>query len=100
MTQSQSQNNVIVSTDNITRTFSLGDQDIEILKGISVKIKKGEFVALMGPSGSGKSTLLNILGLLDIATSGKYTLDGKNVESLSSEDLAAIRNQKLGFIFL
>ena len=99
MTRSLSQNSSIVSTEGIKRSFELGNQTIEVLKGISIEIKKGEFVALMGPSGSGKSTLLNILGLLDIPTSGKYTLDGKNVESLNSDNLADIRNQKLGFIF-
>jgi len=99
MTPLPLQNNVIVSTEDIKRYFKLGNQTIEVLKGISIKIKRGEFVALMGPSGSGKSTLLNILGLLDIPTAGKYTLDGENVESLNSDNLADIRNQKLGFIF-
>lgn len=89
----------LIELKNITKSYPLGDGELQILKGINLEIEKGEFVAIMGPSGSGKSTCMNILGCLDKPTSGTYRLDGVNVETLSSDELAAIRNQKIGFVF-
>ena len=89
----------LIKLENIHKSYPLGDGMLEILKGISLEINQGEFVAIMGPSGSGKSTLMNILGCLDKPTSGKYFLDGREVGNLDSDDLAAIRNQKIGFVF-
>lgn len=89
----------LIELKNIHKSYPLDGFDLEILKGIDLKISAGEFVAIMGPSGSGKSTLMNILGCLDTPTSGHYTLDGQNVENLNTDELAEIRNQKIGFVF-
>lgn len=89
----------LIELKNITKSYPLDGFNLKILKGISLKIEHGEFVAIMGPSGSGKSTLMNILGCLDKPSSGHYLLDGVNVEKLSSDELAEIRNQKIGFVF-
>lgn len=89
----------LIELKNIVKSYPLDGFNLKILKGISLQIEKGEFVAIMGPSGSGKSTLMNILGCLDKPSSGHYVLDGKNVEKLGSDELAAIRNQKIGFVF-
>ncbi len=89
----------LIKLENIRKSYPLGDGMLEILKGISLEINQGEFVAIMGPSGSGKSTLMNILGCLDKPTAGKYFLEGKEVGNLDSDDLATIRNQKIGFVF-
>ncbi len=89
----------LIELKNIHKSYPLDGFDLEILKGINLKIKNGEFVAIMGPSGSGKSTLMNILGCLDTPTSGEYLLDGQNVENLDSDQLAEIRNRKIGFVF-
>jgi putative ABC transport system ATP-binding protein len=89
----------LIELKNIHKSYPLDGFDLEILKGIDLKIEQGEFVAIMGPSGSGKSTLMNILGCLDTPSSGHYALDGVNVENLSSDDLAEIRNHKIGFVF-
>jgi putative ABC transport system ATP-binding protein len=89
----------MIEIKDIKKTYKTGDIEFEALKGISFTIKDGEFVAIMGPSGSGKSTLMHILGGLDNPTSGTYFLDGKNVSTLSDDELADIRKDKIGFVF-
>lgn len=89
----------IIEIKNITRDFPLGNEIVNVLKGIDLIINKGEYVALMGPSGSGKSTLMNILGCLDTPTAGTYILNGKRVSEMEDEELAEIRNKEIGFVF-
>ena len=91
--------NHVISLNDIRRVFTMGDQQFEALKGVSYSVSSGEFVAIMGASGSGKSTCMNILGCLDRPTSGDYLLDGVNVGGLDGNQLADIRNKKLGFVF-
>ncbi|HEY2322667.1 MAG TPA: ABC transporter ATP-binding protein [Thermoanaerobaculia bacterium] len=83
----------------LTRVYQLGPQEIYALRGVDLVIENGEYVAIMGPSGSGKSTLMNIIGCLDRPTAGRYLLDGIPVESMDDDELAAIRNKKIGFVF-
>jgi putative bacteriocin export ABC transporter (lactococcin 972 group) len=89
----------LVILKGITKTYQSGKITYQVLKGIDLEVKEGEFLAIMGASGSGKSTLLNIIGLLDKPDSGIYILDGREVSSLSKKELAKIRNQKIGFVF-
>lgn len=89
----------MIEIQNITKTYNTGEMEFQALKGVTFAIKDGEFVAIMGPSGSGKSTLMNIVGALDIPTSGKYLLDGRDVSALSEDELAKIRKEKIGFVF-
>jgi putative ABC transport system ATP-binding protein len=89
----------LIQTRNVKKIYGQGDATVNALAGVDVRIDRGEFVAIMGPSGSGKSTLMNILGCLDRPTSGEYFLDERDVSKLSKEDLAEVRNEKLGFIF-
>jgi len=89
----------VVRLSNVAKVYSVGDQRVEALKGISFSVRPGEFVAIMGASGSGKSTCMNILGCLDVPTSGEYLLEEVNVGGLSGNQLAEIRNKKLGFVF-
>ena len=89
----------MIELQSITKTYQMGEIEVHALRGVSLQIQPGEWVAIMGPSGSGKSTLMNIIGCLDVPTSGSYRLDGVEVAGLNDRQLAAIRNRKIGFIF-
>lgn len=89
----------VIEIKDLVKDYKLGEVPVHVLKGISFEIERGDFVSIMGPSGSGKSTLMNILGCLDKPTSGTYTLDGISVGGLESDELAEIRNKKIGFVF-
>jgi len=89
----------MLSVDDVTKTYYLGEIEVNALRGVSFEIARGEFVAIMGPSGSGKSTLMNLLGCLDVPSSGRYWLDGAEVEGLAESELAQVRGEKLGFVF-
>jgi putative ABC transport system ATP-binding protein len=89
----------VVRLHNVTKVYTMGDQRVEALKGVSFSVRPGDFVAIMGASGSGKSTCMNVLGCLDVPTGGEYRLEDVNVGELSRNQLAEIRNKKLGFVF-
>lgn len=91
--------NILIEIKNITKLYIMGTEELYALKGVSLNIKKNEYVAIMGPSGSGKSTLMNILGCLDTPSSGEYFLNGKNVSEMDDDELAEIRNREIGFVF-
>ncbi|MCF7805002.1 MAG: ABC transporter ATP-binding protein [Candidatus Marinimicrobia bacterium] len=89
----------MITMEGITRVYDTGKIQVEALRGIDLTIDEGQFISIMGPSGSGKSTLMHLIGCLDTPTAGKYTLDGEQVETLSDNQLADIRNRKIGFVF-
>jgi putative ABC transport system ATP-binding protein len=91
--------NTIIHLENILKSYFLGKNELQVLKGIDLDINKNEYVALMGPSGSGKSTLMNILGCLDSPSGGKYVLNGKDVSRMHDDELAKVRNEEIGFVF-
>jgi putative ABC transport system ATP-binding protein len=89
----------IIVTDNLWKTYEMGDQEVHALRGVNVRIRQNEYVAIMGPSGSGKSTLMNLIGCLDSPSQGKYWLNGHDVSELNDDELARIRNKEIGFVF-
>jgi len=96
---SMEQNNPLIALRGIRRSFPMGGEILEVLKGIDLDIARNEYIALMGPSGSGKSTLMNLLGCLDTPTSGSYVLNGQDVSAMSDNELAEVRNREIGFVF-
>src|SRR5678815_500813 len=89
----------IIETRDLWKTYVMGAEEIHALRGVSVAIEKGEYVAIMGPSGSGKSTLMNLIGCLDTPTKGSYLLNEKQVSQMNDDELARIRNEEIGFVF-
>ncbi len=89
----------LIETKNLWKTYEMGAEKVHALREATIKIEKGEYVAIMGPSGSGKSTLMNLIGCLDTATQGEYILNDKNVSKMSDDELANIRNREIGFVF-
>jgi putative ABC transport system ATP-binding protein len=89
----------LIETDNLWKTYVMGTEEIHALRGVSIGIERGEYVAIMGPSGSGKSTLMNRIGCLDTPSQGTYTLNGKAVGDMNDDELARIRNEEIGFVF-
>src|SRR5918995_7046169 len=89
----------LIETEDLWKTYVMGEEEIHALRGVSVAIDRGEYVAIMGPSGSGKSTLMNLIGCLDTPTNGTYLLNGKRVSDMNDNELARIRNEEIGFVF-
>jgi putative ABC transport system ATP-binding protein len=89
----------VIRVENVTKVYKMGEVEVHALRGVDLEIRRGEMLAIMGPSGSGKSTLMNVMGCLDVPTSGTYILDGKRVDDLRDNELAEVRNRKIGFVF-
>jgi len=89
----------VIRVEDVTKVYKMGEVEVHALRGVSLEIQRGEMLAIMGPSGSGKSTLMNVMGCLDVPTSGTYFLDGKRVDDLHDNELADVRNRKIGFVF-
>ncbi|HUF48281.1 MAG TPA: ABC transporter ATP-binding protein [Vicinamibacterales bacterium] len=89
----------MIDTRDLWKTYQMGDEEVHALRGVSVTIERGEYVAIMGPSGSGKSTLMNLIGCLDTPSKGSYLLNGKQVSEMNDDELARIRNEEIGFVF-
>jgi putative ABC transport system ATP-binding protein len=89
----------VIEANNLTKVYQMGEVEVHALRGLSIQVERGEAISIMGPSGSGKSTLMNIIGCLDRPTSGEYILDGERVSDLKDDQLASIRNSKVGFVF-
>ena len=90
---------IVIDIENITKDYVMGEETVRALRGVSLQIRRNEYLAIMGPSGSGKSTLMNMLGCLDTPSSGRYEFNGKNVAEMDDDELAAIRNREIGFVF-
>ena len=90
---------VVIDIENITKVYVMGEETVHALRGVSLQIRRNEYLAIMGPSGSGKSTLMNMLGCLDTPSSGRYSFNGKDVSAMDDDELAAIRNHEIGFVF-
>jgi putative ABC transport system ATP-binding protein len=90
---------VVIDIENITKDYVMGEEIVRALRGVTLQIRRNEYLAVMGPSGSGKSTLMNMLGCLDTPTSGRYQFNGRNVKDMDDDELAAIRNREIGFVF-
>jgi putative ABC transport system ATP-binding protein len=90
---------VVIDIENITKDYVMGEEIVRALRGVTLQIRRNEYLAVMGPSGSGKSTLMNMLGCLDTPTSGRYDFNGRNVKEMDDDELAAIRNREIGFVF-
>src|SRR5688500_14360051 len=90
---------LMIKTHDLWKTYLMGSEEIHALRGVSIEIGRGEYVAIMGPSGSGKSTLMNLIGCLDTPSKGSYLLNGKQVSQMNDNELARIRNEEIGFVF-
>src|SRR5215471_7063918 len=90
---------VVIDIENITKDYVMGEEVVRALRGVTLQIRRNEYLAIMGPSGSGKSTLMNMLGCLDTPTSGRYEFNGKDVSEMNGDELAEIRNREIGFVF-
>jgi len=90
---------IVIDIENITKDYVMGEETVHALRGVSLQIQSNEYIAVMGPSGSGKSTLMNMVGCLDTPTSGRYEFNGRNVAEMNDDELAAIRNREIGFVF-